>query len=247
MSERGVVVLALRLLRREVLGGPHHRAGGGDVGALAAGDAEVGDPGAAVVVDQHVLRLQVAVDDPLAVGEARGVEDLAGEVDRVLGAHPALDQVLQLRAVDVLHRDEVGVAELAAVEDADHVRVLEAGGGLGLAAEALDELLVLGEAVVEDLDRDVAVELPVRGQPDVGHAAGADLVARAGSAGRRSSPCAAAAISRSIPAQLSSAVASSTSITCWAIGAATVTAEARWCARPSPRPRSAGRRRGRSR
>ena len=86
MSERGGRLLALRLLRGEVLGGPHHRAGRGDVRALAAGDPEVGDPGAALVVDQHVLRLQVAVDDPLAVGEAGGVEDLAGEVDRVLGS-----------------------------------------------------------------------------------------------------------------------------------------------------------------
>ena len=39
-----------------------------------------------------------------------------------------------------------------------------AGGARRLAAEALDELLVLGEAVVQQLDRDLAAELLVLGQ-----------------------------------------------------------------------------------
>ena len=60
---------------------------------------------------------------------------------------------------------------LAAVVDADDVRVLEAGGGLRLAAEALDELRVLGEALVQELERDLAVEHLVVGEPDVGHPA----------------------------------------------------------------------------
>ena len=38
---------------------------------------------------------------------------------------------------------------------------------LGLAAEALDELLVVRVAVVEDLDRDAAAELLVLGEVDV--------------------------------------------------------------------------------
>ena len=53
----------------------------------------------------------------------------------------------------VLHRDVVGAVELAAVVDADDVRVLKAGRRLGLAAEALDELVVLGEALVQQLQR----------------------------------------------------------------------------------------------
>ncbi len=43
------------------------------------------------------------------------------------------------------------------------------------AAEALDELLVLGEAAVEHLQRHAAAELLVLGGVDVGHAAGAEL------------------------------------------------------------------------
>ena len=63
---------------------------------------------------------------------------------------------------------------LAAVEHADHVRVLEPGGGLGLAPEALHELLVLGEAPVEHLQRHVAPEVNVLRAVHVGHPAGAE-------------------------------------------------------------------------
>ncbi len=57
---------------------------------------------------------------------------------------------------------------------ADDVGVREARGARGLAAEALDELLVFGEAVVQQLDRDLAAEQLVAREVDVGHAAGAD-------------------------------------------------------------------------
>ena len=52
--------------------------------------------------------------------------------------------------------------------------MLQPSGGLGLAPEALDELLVLGEAGMEDLERDPALEVSVVGQPDIGHAARPD-------------------------------------------------------------------------
>ncbi len=224
---------------REVLGGPHDGAGARDVGGAGPGDPEVRDAGAAVLVDEDVLRLQVAVDDPLAMGEARCAQDLAGEVDRVLGGHPTLDELLQLRPVDVLHRDEVGVAELAAIEDADDVRVLEAGRGLGLAAEALDELLVLREAVVQHLDRDVAIEFVVVRQPDVGHASRAELVldhvalvdhGPLAHLGHLAASSLFIRRTRCSPAAPRAPAARS--------GAATVAALAARCARPSPRSRS---------
>ena len=57
--------------------------------------------------------------------------------------------------------------------------VLEAGGARRLAAEALDELAVLGEAAVEDLQRDLAPELQVLRAVDLGHAAAAQAVEHA--------------------------------------------------------------------
>src|SRR5438034_5358527 len=64
---------------------------------------------------------------------------------------------------------------LAAVVDRDDVRVREARCVLRLAPEALDELLVPGVAVVQDLDRDAPPELLVLGEIHVRHAARAEL------------------------------------------------------------------------
>ena len=151
---------------------------------------------------------------------------------------PPLTSSFSCGPVDVLHRDEVGVLELAAVEDADHVRVLEAGRRLGLAAEALDELLVLGEAVVEDLDRDLAIELGVVGEPDVGHPARADLalelvalVDHRPLARRRPSALLASPSRSSREQDLHHLLRDR---------GGDVAARSRRCARPSPRPRSAG-------
>jgi hypothetical protein len=51
----------------------------------------------------------------------------------------------------------------------------ETGRGLGLAPEALDELLVGGVPVVQHLDRHLPPQLLVLGEVDVGHPAGAEL------------------------------------------------------------------------
>src|SRR4051794_25081047 len=53
--------------------------------------------------------------------------------------------------------------------------MVEAGGALRLAAEALDELLVGGVAVIQQLQRHPAPELLVLGEVDVGHPARAQL------------------------------------------------------------------------
>ena len=168
--------MTLRLLRREVLGGSHDRARLGHVGRAGTGDPEIGDLGVVGVVDDHVVGFQVAMDDAVTVGEAGRLEDLDRDVDRPQLIDRSLlpDQLLERAAREVLHRDVVRVVVLAAVVDADDVRVLEAGGGLGLAPEALDEARVLGEPVVQELQRDLAPELLVLGEEHIGHASGAE-------------------------------------------------------------------------
>ena len=83
---------------------------------------------------------------------------------------------MSVRPVQVLHRDVVGVLEGAAVEHADDVGVLQRRGRLRLAPEALDEAGVLGEPPVQQLERDLAVELLVLRQIHVRHAAGTEAV-----------------------------------------------------------------------
>ena len=114
---------------------------------------------------------------PLRCAKPTAAEDLARVVDRDRDrGRPAGDEeLLEGAALQVLHRDVVRALRLAAVVDRDDVRVGETGRVLRLAAEALDELLVLRVPVVEHLDRDAATELLVLGEVDVGHPAGAEL------------------------------------------------------------------------
>ena len=66
----------------------------------------------------------------------------------------------------------------AEVEDLHDVRVHEPRGGERLAAEARDELLVVGEVLGEQLHGDVALEAPVEGLEHGRHAADAEAVAQ---------------------------------------------------------------------
>ena len=173
---------ALGLLRREVRRRAHHRAGLGEVRlgrrVEGPGDAEVGDLHRAVRADEDVRRLDVAVDEPGGVGEAEGGGDLAGDLGRLLRREVAVgaQDVGERAPVDVLHGDEVGRGVLAPVEHVDDVRVVEVGGRLGLAAEALDEVGVDGELGEQHLDRHLAIEQAVVAEEHVGHPAAPDAL-----------------------------------------------------------------------
>ena len=153
---------AARLLGREVLRGADDRAGLGHLRRARARDAEVRHLQPAVAADDDVVRLDVAVDDPVAVRERERAEDLARVVDRDRDRRRAVadEQLLERAPVEELHRDVVGALRLAAVEDRDDVRMVEPGGALRLAAEPLDELLVGGVPVVQQLQRDAAGRAP---------------------------------------------------------------------------------------
>ena len=79
-----VHTLALRLLGRDVVGRPEHGPGlrHSVLHVERAGDAEVGHLRLAVAVQQDVLRLDVAVDEPLLVRERESLRDLDRELDR---------------------------------------------------------------------------------------------------------------------------------------------------------------------
>ena len=78
--------VALRLLGREVLRGAHDRARQRHVRGARARDPEVGDPRAALLVEDHVVRLQVAVDDAALCANRAAAQDLHDDVDRPAGS-----------------------------------------------------------------------------------------------------------------------------------------------------------------
>ncbi len=143
-----------------------------------ARDPEIGHLGVAVVVQQHVLRLHVAVNEALAVSERKCSADLEPELQRAAhGQRPAaLDELLEVLALDDLEDDELLPILVTAVDDGDDVRVRELGDRASLSPEALDVLLVLAVLVVEHLQRDVAFEQRVECAVDARHPAGSEDV-----------------------------------------------------------------------
>jgi hypothetical protein len=157
------------------------------------GDAEVGHLDLALVAQEHVLRADVAVDDPerskllvaSPVGVIEPLGDLGGDVgcgrdgDRLPAAPRPREQRREVEPVHVLHRDEQRLAHAAEIEHLHHVRVREAHRELGLAHEHLDELGLprqLRQDPLDDEDLLEAFDAVGLGTEDLGHPALADLL-----------------------------------------------------------------------
>ena len=93
---------------RHVVGGAEHAAVGGQALLLErARDPEVRDLGRPLVVDEHVLGLDVAVDDVAGVSRLERAGDLDGVGDRLGDGQPTqpADAVLERLALHVLEDD----------------------------------------------------------------------------------------------------------------------------------------------
>ncbi len=178
-------LVAAGALRRDVAGGADEHAGRGDGRvALDLGDAEVGEHDPAVVGDQHVGRLHVAVQDALAVRGAQHVEH--GEPD--LGGAARLQQAVlpddlgERLALDELHDDPGPVVLLDHVEHGHGAGVADPRDRLGLAQRPGDQppllLLVDVRREAELLDGDRTAEGLVLGPPHRPHAAAAEHVSQ---------------------------------------------------------------------
>ena len=132
----------------------------------------VGAVRAGARVEQHVRGLHVAMHETARMGGiqgARHLRDDAGRVRRVQTA--ALQALLQVTPLDVAHGDEEEVLGRPGLVDRDDVRMVDRGGQLRLAQEAVTERLVLGEAGGQQLERNPPLEPQILGQVDDAHAA----------------------------------------------------------------------------
>ena len=116
---------AARLLGGEVLRGADDRADLGHLARACPGDAEVGDLDASLLVHEHVVRLDVAVDDAVPVRKAERGQDLAAVVDGNRNRRGAVFdyQLFEREPLDHFHGDVVGALGLAAVVDLHDVGV----------------------------------------------------------------------------------------------------------------------------
>ena len=171
--------LAHRLLRAHVVRRAERHAGlGHPRTARLAGrerDAEVRDQ-RPPIVQEDVLRLDVAVDDAVAVRIVERRGDLARDADRVVDGELllAVEPVAQRLALDEGHDVEEVRVHRSRVEERQDVRVLEVRGELDLGEEPLGADHG-GELGPQDLERDPPVVSEVCREIDHGHAAGADL------------------------------------------------------------------------
>ncbi len=116
--------------------------------------AEVGQLRFALLVDQHIGRLDVAVDYVVAVGVGQRLRQLADDLNGLLDWQDTpiglrLEQRFQRAARDEVHGDVVVRAVLPGVEDTDDVGVRQPGRRPRLALETPDatgvgQLLRLG-------------------------------------------------------------------------------------------------------
>ncbi len=163
------------LLGRHVGGGAdgdvrHRQPGVGDAG----GDAEVDDP-RAVLDDQHVGRLHVAVHQAGGVDGLERLGDAGGEPAHGLGGQrPGLvDDLFQRRGRYVGGGQPGHGGARVGVHDGGGVEAGDRAGGLDLTREADPEKLVLGQLCPYGLDRHASAGSRA-GEIDQPHAAGAE-------------------------------------------------------------------------
>ena len=157
---------ALDLLGRHVVGRSEDDAGGGHGGGGESGDAEVHDLHRAVLTDEDVGGLDVAVDDAGLVGVGQPVQHL--QDDRHLAVEgerdPQAQRLEEVLPLEQLHGDvRRAVGVVPQVEDEHHVGVHELGHRPRLPLEAVLLLGIGGELPEHDLERDVPVEERVVG------------------------------------------------------------------------------------
>ena len=144
--------------------------------ARARGEAEVGDAEAAVVAEEQVGRLDVAVHEPPAVGVVEGAGGLEADEEGLRQAEPLplVEDGRRLPPAEVLGDDVRGAVVVPPVVDGHDVRVVQGRGRLRLGAEAPEERVVVGERGVQDLHRHPTAQADVVGQEDLGRRTGAD-------------------------------------------------------------------------
>ena len=92
----------------------------------------------AALGNEDVGRLDVAVNDAFGMCGFERVGSLNGEIQQeVHGKGPARDALLQRRALDQLHHQEMMALDFSDLVDGADVGMVQGGGSSGLALESL--------------------------------------------------------------------------------------------------------------
>lgn len=125
-----------------------------------AREPEVRHRNATAAIDQHVVRFEVAVNEPGGVRRdepATGVDEPAEDLGHA--RTPASQRDAEIFAVDELHRDEHRRLVLARVVDLHHVRIVESRQRLRLVHHTLGGVRPVRR--VQELEGHLAVEVRI--------------------------------------------------------------------------------------
>jgi hypothetical protein len=140
----------------------------------------------AAIMQQDVLRLDVAVDHPVAVRVVEGVSDLGRDPHRFVDAQLrlAVQFVAQRLTFDERHYRIEEAVRLPRIMEREYVGVLEVGSGLDFLDEALGTE-DRGEFGPQDFHRNVPVVPHIAREINGGHATGAQLALDGVAVGQR--------------------------------------------------------------
>ena len=166
---------ATESLRRHIPHGPNHVPGLRQsvlpVDLLVVGDAKVQQLGLVVLLHDHIGRLDIAVDDVIAVGVTQGQANLLdhGQFGGYREIAIGLNDPLQRFTGDELHDDIRKPVLLAHVVHNNNVRMHQRPGLCRLPVESPQHFLVLDETFGEGLDRNLTPQMPVEAEIDNTH------------------------------------------------------------------------------
>ncbi len=127
--------------------------------------------------DKNIRGLDVAMHDPFRVRCVQSVRYFDPDLEQPIHFHRlARDQVLQRRAVEILHHDERMPVLLADLMNRANVRVVQSGSGARLAAKAFEGLRVAHNIIWQELQRYEAAKLSILGLIDNAHPSAAKFL-----------------------------------------------------------------------
>ena len=174
----GIAALTGDQLRRHVVGRAES-AGQASERQAACGrrgrNAEVHDSQRSVVTEHHVIGLEIAMDDALAMHVLHRVAEEHGDAKSVSGGQRpfSLQEIPEGFALDVLH-GEIGPAGVVDGKRLQDAGVIELPANLDLPLEPRKERRIALELEERNLDRRCTAGGEVRGLEDRPHAAAAD-------------------------------------------------------------------------
>ena len=156
-----VDVPTLDLFGRDVVDRPDEHAGGGHPVCLAGpfGKPEVGQVDVVAGVDQHVARLDVAMDEPTCVSGVQRISHLGDQPRSPFRGQwsALLQQRAEVDPRDEPHGDVEQIVVLSDLVDRDDVRMLDLGGQVRLPLKALPKHRIRCQLGHDHLERDDAV------------------------------------------------------------------------------------------